>query len=126
MPWACRPSRSATESDPAGGVKRFGEFQTAGLEVSWREHPFEWVEGQRMGVVREFTRGPFRWFVSIVELTPRGNGGTTLEHTVLIAAKGLFGRLMANLKIGRQGAAPWTASTAGSTPRWPARWAATP
>ena len=91
------------EPDPAGGVKRFGQFQTAGLEVSWREHPFEWVEGQRMGVVREFTRGPFRWFVSIVELTPRGDGGTTLEHTVLIAAKGLFGRLMANLKIGRQG-----------------------
>ena len=91
------------QPDPAGGVKRFGRFRTAGLEVSWREHPFEWVEGQRMGVVREFTQGPFRWFVSIVELTPRGDGGTTLEHTVQIAARGLFGRLMANLKIGRQG-----------------------
>jgi len=91
------------QPDPAGGVQRFGQFQTAGLQVSWREHPYEWVEGQRMGVVREFTRGPFRWFVSIVELMPRGDGGTTLEHTVLIAAKGLFGRLMANLKIGRQG-----------------------
>ena len=91
------------ESDPAGGVKRFGEFQTAGLSGCWREHPFEWVEGQRMGVVREFARGLFRWFVSIVELTPRGGGGTTLEHTVLIAAKGRFGRLMAHLKIGRQG-----------------------
>ncbi len=91
------------QPDPAGGIQRFGQFQTAGLQVSWREHPYEWVEGQRMGVVREFTRGPFRWFVSIVELLPRGDGGTTLEHTVLIAAKGLFGRLMANLKIGRQG-----------------------
>jgi class 3 adenylate cyclase len=92
------------EPDPAGGgVKRFGQFQAAGLKVSYREYPYEWVEGRRMGVVREFSQGPFRWFVSIVELTPRGDGGTTLEHTVLIAAKGFFGRLMAKLKIGRQG-----------------------
>jgi serine/threonine protein kinase/class 3 adenylate cyclase len=91
------------EPDPGGGVKRFGQFRTAGLEVSWREHPYEWVEGQRMGVLREFSRGPFRWFVSVVELMPRENGGTLLEHTVQIAANGLFGRLMAHLKIGRQG-----------------------
>jgi serine/threonine protein kinase/class 3 adenylate cyclase len=91
------------EFDAAEGVKRFGQFQTAGLEVSWREQPYEWIEGQRMGVLREFSRGPFRWFVSIVEMTPRAEGGTTLEHTILVAAKGRLGRLVAALKIGRQG-----------------------
>jgi serine/threonine protein kinase/class 3 adenylate cyclase len=92
-----------TEPDPTGGSRRFGQFTTAGLEVSWREHPYEWVEGQRMGVLREFSQGPFRWFLSVVELMPRENGGTLLEHTVQVAARGLFGRLLARLKIGRQG-----------------------
>jgi serine/threonine protein kinase/class 3 adenylate cyclase len=92
------------EYDPAEKLnKRFGRFKTAGLQVSWREQPYEWVEGQRMGVLREFTQGPFRWFVSIVSLAPRPNGGTTLEHTVLMAVHGRIGRLVAALKIGRQG-----------------------
>ena len=70
--------------------------------MSWREHPFEWVEGRRLGVLREFRQGPFQWFVSIVELTPRGDGGTTLTHSVRIAVKGLLGRAVANIKIGSQ------------------------
>ena len=92
----------ATEYDPDEGVKRFGRLKTAGLHVSWREHPFEWVEGRRLGVLREFRQGPFQWLVSIVELTPRGDGGTTLTHSVRIAVKGLLGRAVANIKIGSQ------------------------
>ena len=106
-----------TEYDPAEGVKRYGRLKAAGLQVRWREHPFEWVEGRRMGVLREFHQGPFQWFVSIVELTPRGDGGTTLTHRIRIAAKGLFGRAVANVKIGSQARRAMDGSIAGSTPR---------
>jgi serine/threonine protein kinase/class 3 adenylate cyclase len=91
------------EFDPNEGVKRFGELKTAGVAVHWREFPYEWVEGRRMGVLRDFDAGPFRWFVSIVELTPRAGGGTTLTHSVRIAVNGLVGRAIAALKIGKNG-----------------------
>jgi len=91
------------EPDPGGGVRRHGEFRKAGMTVAWREHPFEWVEGRRMGILREYTRGPFLWFASIVELTPRAGGGTTLYHRVRVAPNGLLGRTLAAVEIGLKG-----------------------
>ena len=38
------------------------------------EHPYEWVEPRRMGVLREYSQGPFVWLVSAVELIPRARG----------------------------------------------------
>jgi eukaryotic-like serine/threonine-protein kinase len=95
------PFTSEYEDD--SGVKRFGALKTAGLMVRWQEHPYEWVEGARMGVLREFSHGPFRWFVSAVELLPRSGGGTLLKHSIRIAAKGLLGRTIAHVKIGNAG-----------------------
>jgi serine/threonine protein kinase/class 3 adenylate cyclase len=91
------------EYDPDSGLKRFGRFKTSGVQVSWREHPYEWVEGRRMGVLREFSQGPFQWFVSTVELIPRAGGGTILTHGIRVAAKGLFGRTLAYRRLGNQG-----------------------
>jgi eukaryotic-like serine/threonine-protein kinase len=91
------------EPDPEGGVKRNGEFRKAGMTIGWREHPFEWVEGRRMGVLREYTSGPFRWFVSIIELSPKAGGGTTLHHRVRIATRGLLGRTLAAVEVGVKG-----------------------
>jgi serine/threonine protein kinase/class 3 adenylate cyclase len=89
--------------DPNEGVKRFGTLKTAGMTVRWREHPFEWIEGTRMGVLREFSHGPFRWFVSVVELIPREGGGTLLRHGIRVAVKGLLGRTVAHVKLGNAG-----------------------
>ena len=36
-----------TENDPKIGLRKFGSFKLSGVSVSWEEHPFEWVEGQR-------------------------------------------------------------------------------
>ena len=91
------------EPDPDGGVRRFGQFRKAGVVAGWREHPFEWVEGRRMGVVREFHKGPLKWFVSIVELTPRPGGGTTLVHSIRVAPHGMLGRAVAAVEIGIKG-----------------------
>ncbi len=86
-----------------GGSKRTGRIPKAGVEFAWREHPFEWIEGRRMGVVREFEHGPFEWFVSVVELTPRSGGGTSLTHRVQIKPRGIVGRTIAAVEIGTRG-----------------------
>ncbi len=82
------------------GVRRFGTIQRAGFTFHWEEHPFEWVEGRRMGVLREFDRGLFKWLVSIVELTPRVGGGTTLTHRLRVEPAGWLGRVVAAVEIG--------------------------
>ena len=84
-------------------VRLFGQIKRAGMTVAWREYPFEWVEGRRMGVLREFNQGPFRWLVNIFELTPRANGGTTLTHKVRVEPTGVIGRTAAALEIGMKG-----------------------
>src|SRR5207245_2785953 len=70
------------EEGPGGGakgrVRRFGELHKVGLNFHWEEHPYEWVEARRMGVLREYSEGPFRWMVSVVGLEPRGLRGRTL------------------------------------------------
>jgi serine/threonine protein kinase/class 3 adenylate cyclase len=91
------------QPDPSGGTQVMGAFRKSGIDFSWREHPFEWVEGRRMGVVREFDRGPFEWFVSVVELSPKSGGGTTLTHQVKIKPRGLVGRTIAAFEIGARG-----------------------
>ena len=91
------------QADPEGGSRKTGRMRRAGLEFAWREHPFEWVEGRRMGVVREFERGPFEWFVSVVELTPSASGGTTLTHQLKIKPRGLLGRTIAAVEVGTKG-----------------------
>ena len=91
------------EVDPDGGSKRSGKLRKAGVEFAWREHPFEWVEGRRMGVFREFGQGPFQWFVSVVELSAKSGGGTSLTHQVKIKPRGIVGRTIAAVEIGTRG-----------------------
>ncbi|MDA1053443.1 MAG: serine/threonine-protein kinase [Planctomycetota bacterium] len=94
------PARFSTSNDPERGVRRFAETRIAGQRIAWEEHPFEWIEGRRMSVLREFLHGPFDWFVNIVELTPQADGGTLLSHKVLLEPKNLLGRFIAKLEIG--------------------------
>ena len=74
------PVRYQTRYEPGRGVRTFVEGRKAGQIEVGEEHPYEWVEPRRMGVLREYSQGPFRWLVSVVELLPRPGGGTTLVH----------------------------------------------
>jgi len=96
-------ARFEDEPDDAGGSRRSGRFRKAGVDFAWREHPFEWVEGRKLGVVREFDRGPFHWFVSVVEMEPKSGGGTSLTHRVRIRPRGLLGRTIAAVEVGTRG-----------------------
>jgi serine/threonine protein kinase/class 3 adenylate cyclase len=92
-----------SEPNPAGGTFRFGKFRKAGFTNVWREHPFEWIEGRKMGVLREYSQGVFKWLMTATELRPRVGGGTTLLHQVRIEPRGWMGRLVAKLEVGIRG-----------------------
>lgn len=91
-----------TEADPEKGIRRFGSFSMLGMSISWEEHPFEWIEGKRMGVVRDFERGPFKSFTNIVELERLATGGTRLTHRIMIAPAGFVGRMLAKIDAGKR------------------------
>ncbi len=92
-----------TENDPKIGLRKFGSFKLSGVSVSWEEHPFEWIEGSRMGILREFDAGPFKWFMSIVELKPQPEGGTRLEHQIRIEPRNWVGRVMTTIEADWRG-----------------------
>jgi eukaryotic-like serine/threonine-protein kinase len=89
--------------NPHGGTDALATTRKAGVEMNWDEHPFEWIEGRRFGVLREFKRGFFRWMTSVVELTPRAGGGTRLSHRVRIEPSGVIGRIVAAIEVGHKG-----------------------
>jgi eukaryotic-like serine/threonine-protein kinase len=97
------PVTYRTENDPKLGLRKFGSFKLAGVSVSWEEHPFEWVEGSRMGILREFDAGPFKWFMSVVELVSRPDGGTQLNHKIRIERRNWVGRVMTTLEADWRG-----------------------
>lgn len=88
--------------DPVHGAQRFAEAKVAGQRIRWQEHPYEWIEGRRMSVLREFTHGPFRWFVNIVELQPSVGGGTRLVQTLIVTPSNWLGKQIARLQLGKK------------------------
>jgi serine/threonine protein kinase/class 3 adenylate cyclase len=99
-----------TEAGPKSGgaevappVQRYGSFRAAGVLNAWREHPFEWVEGKRLGVLREYSQGVLKWLASTTELTPRAGGGCTLTHRVRVEPRGFLGRVAAAVEVGFKG-----------------------
>jgi class 3 adenylate cyclase len=95
--------RFTTGRAATGEVRRIGQFSKVGVANVWHEHPFEWIEGRRLGVLREYSRGVFRWLATTTELHPRPGGGTTLVHQVLLEPRNWLGRLVAALEVGRKG-----------------------
>jgi class 3 adenylate cyclase len=88
------------QPEATGKVRREGKIRKLGLEVAWEEHPFEWIEARRFGVLRQSRSGPLKWLMSIVELTPRAGGGTTLSHRIRVEPAGFLGRAFAAAEIG--------------------------
>lgn len=83
-----------------GEIARIGKSSQAGQALEWREHPFEWVQFQRLGVVRELTEGPLYWLRNTVDLEPLAGGGTHLVHTIELEPRHIVGRVAASLEVG--------------------------
>ncbi|APZ95266.1 protein kinase domain-containing protein [Fuerstiella marisgermanici] len=92
--------RYTTTIGPNGESQRFANVRIAGMAMRWREHAFEWIEQRRMGVLREFERGPLKWFSSVVEFFPTVDGRTRLVHSLEVEGRGWFGRQFARYKMG--------------------------
>ncbi len=89
-------------ADPEGGSTRIGHLQVLGLDVVWREHPFEWVKGREHSVFREYRKGPFEALWNRVRLEPTADGGTRLEHDIWLEHRNLLGRVAAHLEVTRK------------------------
>jgi serine/threonine protein kinase len=91
-----------TRQDPVHGVQRFAETKVSGLMIRWQEHPYEWIEGKRFSVLREFTHGPFRWFVNVVELTATPGAGTLVTQRLIVTPRSWIGKQLAKLQLGKK------------------------
>ncbi len=63
-----------------------------GMNLQWLEHPFEWVEGRELSVLREFIAGPFVWLLSRIELSKTDNDKTLLTHKLEVKPRGWLGK----------------------------------
>ena len=84
----------------SGMLQTHGSFRAAGMQLRWKENPFEWVAPRRLGVLREYESGPFETLRSVVELVPREGGGTELTHSIEVTPKNVLGRAAAAVEIG--------------------------
>jgi serine/threonine protein kinase len=85
-------------NNAAGQRQRIAAARIGGVQMQWLEHMFEWIEAQRMSVLREFERGPVCWMTSVVELARRADGGTTLTHSFRVNCRHLAGLAFVNLQ----------------------------
>jgi hypothetical protein len=85
--------------DDDGRVSTEGHLEMSGFTLQWREHPYEWVAPTRMGVLREYSSGPFIWLRSSVELVPQGSG-TRLRHQIQVQPRGMIGKAAAAMEVG--------------------------
>jgi hypothetical protein len=67
--------------------------------LRWRVQPFEWVEGQRWGVLRVFDGGVMHWFTVELELLPKAGSGTLLRYTMVLAPRHLLGEWIVALEM---------------------------
>ncbi len=96
------PVRFEIESTGAAmsGPNTTGHQRVAGLNLKWKEHPYEWIEGSRHVVLRVFEKGVLRWYVSEVSLERTAGGGTKLRNTVKLEPRGFVARLLAKWELG--------------------------
>jgi class 3 adenylate cyclase/tRNA A-37 threonylcarbamoyl transferase component Bud32 len=82
-----------------GATHTTGIQRVAGLNLKWKEHPYEWIEGSRHVVLRVFEKGVLRWYVAEVQLE-RTASGTKLRNTIRLEPRGMLARVLSKWEIG--------------------------
>ena len=87
------PVAYETRPLPEGGAAVFGKARIAGMELRWREWPFEWREPEHYVVRRDYESGPLRVAVLGLglEATPKG---TRLRVHARLTPRSALGRLL--------------------------------
>jgi serine/threonine protein kinase len=81
---------------------RVGQATALGMDMRWREYPFEWIKDREHTNFRWYRAGPLEALWNRVELRKREDGGTDLTHEIAIIPRGLLGRVAALVEIGQR------------------------
>jgi serine/threonine protein kinase/class 3 adenylate cyclase len=81
------------------GVETRAQNRVAGVDLRWREHPFEWIESKRWAVLRVFEQGVIYWFTVELELVPKPDGGTRLHYRMTFEPRHVFGRWIVQFEM---------------------------
>lgn len=81
---------------------RLGHASTLGLDMRWREYPFEWIKNREHTVFRWYREGPLEALWNRVELRKREDGGTDLSHEIAVIPRGVLGRVATLVEIGQR------------------------
>jgi eukaryotic-like serine/threonine-protein kinase len=90
------------EKQSDGRVARTGHVRVLGLQVSWREYPFEWIKNREHSVYRAYTTGPILALWNRVKLAPLAGGGTELTHEIWLSPRGLIGQIASFVELDRR------------------------
>ena len=85
--------RFSEQANADGSVVRTGRSQVLGVPLHWREHPFEWTEGERFSVRRDFAGGPARSYTFSLSIAERP-AGTEIECEVVVTPRSTWTRLL--------------------------------
>jgi class 3 adenylate cyclase len=81
------------------GRKRL-RLKAFGMPIEWEELPFEWIRPSKIGVTRNYSKGPVAKLVVLVELTPTSVGGTKVTYQVWARPNSLLGLIAIPVQIG--------------------------
>jgi eukaryotic-like serine/threonine-protein kinase len=84
-----------------GGTTRTGELKVLGMQLRWREFPFEWVKNREHSVFRWYRSGPVAAVWNRVTLTPIQDGGTELHHDVWLMPRGVIGQVASFMEMNK-------------------------
>jgi serine/threonine protein kinase len=89
--------------DGEGASKRTATARVLGMDMAWREFPFEWVKNREHSVYREYAKGPLEAMWNRVELSPaKEGGGSELVHEVWLAPRNVIGRIAASWDLSQR------------------------
>jgi adenylate cyclase len=88
-----------TEPLAEGGSAVFASAKISGMELRWREWPFEWTEPEFYVVRREFLSGPLREAVAGVDFLELPGGGTRLKAHTQLTPRNALGSWLAKTVI---------------------------
>jgi adenylate cyclase len=84
---------------PEGGSAVFASARAAGVQLHWRELPFEWTEPEFYVVRREFSSGPLQEAVAGVDFLELPDGGTRLRFYSDLTPRNVFGHWLVKAVI---------------------------
>lgn len=96
------PVEFADAFSESEGPVRTGHMRALGIQVRWREYPFEWIKEREHSVFRWYRQGPLAALWNRVTMTPTEDGGTELVHEVAILPRGLLGEVAAFVEINQK------------------------